>query len=94
MELKAATTIRLIYYDVIRIAFAAHNGREVASGYAAVGLPVPDYGRLGRKQAMAEIDAFVAKIGPGSRDAAMRLRVLLVDGLRNLSARYIPENWI
>ncbi len=94
MDLKAAITIRLIYYDVIRVAFAAHSGREIASGYAAFGSPVPDYGRLSRKEALAAVDAFVAKIGPGSPDAALRLRILLVEGLRNLSARYIPENWI
>jgi hypothetical protein len=93
-ELKAAMTIRLIYFDAIRVAFSTHNRSAIASGYAALDLPAPDFSRLDRKQALAAIDAFVAKAGPKSPEAVTRLRPLLVDGLRNLSGRYIPENWI
>jgi hypothetical protein len=91
---RADVTIRLIYFDSIRAAFAKQYKNAIAAGYSALGLPIPDFSRLDRKSALASVAEFEAKVRPGATAAATQLRPLLVDGLRDLDGRYIPANWI
>lgn len=91
------TTIKLNFYESnIRGRFQQAYAQSIASGYAAVGLPAPDFSRLTRKEALAQIAAFEAKLDamPRKPDAALALRGLLVDGLRNLRAPAVPMNWV
>jgi len=93
-EARAAVTIRLIYFDTIRGKFQATYARQIAAGYAAVGVPAPNFSAMDRKSALALIAAFEAKLTPSAPAAATQLRPLLADGLRALANRYIPVPWI
>ena len=94
LERRSAATIRLIYFDHIRAAFAAAHAPAIRAGFLALGLAVPDFRALDRKAAVVAIDAFQAKLTSASPEPAVKLRPLLVDGLRNFDPRYVPENWI
>jgi hypothetical protein len=95
IEKRRDVTIRLIFYDrYVKAAFAREYGKVIAAGYAALGLPVPDFARLSRKEAVASISAFEAKADTKEIDAAERLRPTLVEGLIQLNERYIPVNWL
>jgi len=88
-------TIRLIFYDKsVRAIFAREYRSLIVAGYDAVGMPVPDFSRLSRKQALAAITGFEEKADAKPSEAAERLRPYLVDGLVQLSDRYIPITWI
>ena len=87
-------TIRLIYFDTIRGRFQQTYAGQIAAGYAAIGLPAPNFGVMDRKSALASIVAFEAKLGQSAPTAATQLRPVLTDGLRALGSRYILLNWI
>jgi hypothetical protein len=49
-------TIRLLFYDKsVKASFAREYRSLIVAGYDAVGMPVPDFSRLSRKQALAAI---------------------------------------
>ena len=93
-ETRSQVTIRLIYFDTIRGRFQQTYAGQIAAGYAAVGLPAPNFGVMDRKSALASIAAFEAKLGRSASTAATQLRPVLTDGLRALGSRYILLNWI
>lgn len=93
-EARSAVTIRLIYFDTIRGRFQQQYARQIAAGYAAVGLPAPNFGVMDRKSALASIATFEAKLGQSAPAAAIQLRPVLLDGLRALGSQYILLNWI
>jgi hypothetical protein len=70
------------------------HARQIAAGYAAVGLPAPDFSAMDRKSALTSIAAFEAKLTQSTPAAATRLRPLLTEGLRALASRYIPVTWM
>lgn len=95
MEERAEVTIRVIYFDRIRVVFQRQHGRAITSGYSAIGLGAPpDLGTLDRRAALAEIRRFLAALRPDAPDAAKQLQPLLTEGLRDLSKRLVPANWI
>ncbi len=87
-------TIRLIYFDTIRAQFQATYAREIAAGYAAVGLRGPNFSGMDRKSVLTSIAAFEAKLTQSAPAPATQLRPLLTDGLRALGGRYIPVTWM
>ena len=91
---RSQVTIRLIYFDTIRGRFQQTYASQIAAGYAAVGLPVPDFSVMDRKSALASVAAFEAKLGRSAPTAAIPLLPPLTDGLRALGERYIPLTWI
>lgn len=94
-EKRRDTTIRLLFYDAqIKGRFASTYRASITAGYSALGLAAPDFGRLSRKEAVAAVGTFESKADQKRLEAAEALRPLLVDGLLQLSPRYIPENWI
>ena len=93
-EARAEVTIRLIYFDTIRGRFQQSYASQIAAGYAAVGLPAPNFSAMDRKSALASIAAFEAKLGRSAPAAATQLLPVLTDGLRALGSRYILLNWI
>jgi hypothetical protein len=95
IEKRRDVTIRLIFYDrYVRGKFAREYASQIATGYGALGMAAPDFGRLSRKQAIASIASFEMKANAKEVDAAERLRPILVEGLLQLSGTYIPENWL
>jgi hypothetical protein len=93
-EPRSQVTIRLIYFDTIRARFQQTYATQIAAGYAAVGLPAPNFSVMDRKSALASIAAFEAKLAQSTPAAATQLRPMLTDGLRALGSRYIPLNWM
>lgn len=93
-EARSGVTIRLIYYDAIRGPFQQQYARQIAAGYAAVGLAAPNFSVMDRKSALTSIAAFEAKLGQSAPTAATQLRPVLIDGLRALGSQYILLNWI
>jgi hypothetical protein len=93
-EARSQVTIRLIYFDTIRGRFQQTYAGQIAAGYAAVGLPAPNFAVMDRKSALASIAAFEAKLGRSASTAATQLGPVLTDGLRALGSRYILLNWI
>lgn len=95
VERRRDAAVRLLFYEArIRGRFASAYRSLIAGGYAAVNLPVPDFARLSRKDAVNAIGTFQSKADERRHDAAEALRPPLVEGLLQLSSRYIPENWI
>lgn len=94
---RAAQSLRLLYYrQKIAPAFAEHNAGQIRTGYEALGLDAPDFGKLSRKEALAEINRFrsalrVDRLKPAE---AVALEALLVRGLRDLERELIPDRWI
>ena len=74
--------------------FARAYGSSITAGYTALGLPIPEFARLVRKDAVNEIGRFQSKADEKRTEAAEALRAPLVEGLLQLSSRYIPVNWI
>ena len=68
---RSQVTIRLIYFDTIRGRFQQTYASQIAAGYAAVGLPVPDFSVMDRKSALASVAAFEAKLGRSAPTAAI-----------------------
>ena len=88
-------TIRLLFYDKsVKASFAREYRSPIVAGYDALGMPAPDFSRLSRKQALASITEFEEKADAKPIEAAEKLRPYLVEGLVQLSDRYIPVNWI
>lgn len=97
LEARRDQTIRLIYYSkTVAPKFAEHHAGAIRDGFAAAGLPVPDFKTLSRADAMAQVKAFEGKletITPRPA-AADRLLPLLNEGLRDLLPARIPEGWV
>jgi peptidoglycan hydrolase-like protein with peptidoglycan-binding domain len=97
-EAMRDTTIRLNFYDAtIKGKFQQANAAKIAAGFAAVGIsPAPDFAKLSRKDALAQIAAFERKLDamPTKPAAAVALRPLLTDGLRDLKPSAIPQSWV
>ncbi|HEX8832636.1 MAG TPA: hypothetical protein VF719_00475, partial [Abditibacteriaceae bacterium] len=90
-------TIRLIYYTAtVAPRFTRHYTREIQQGYAAVGLPAPDYSRLSRAQALAHIQKYNRKVKqmPKAPMQATRLAHLLQHGLVQLDPQIIYDGWV
>ena len=94
-EKRRDTTIRLIFYDAqIKARFANAYRASIAAGHVALGLGTPDFTRLSRKDAVLAVRTFQSKADQMRIEAAEALRGPLVEGLLQLSSRYIPDNWI
>lgn len=89
--------IRLNFYDSnVKGKFQAAHAGKINAGFAAVGLPAPDFSKLSRKDALAKIAEFEAKLnGMNPKPAAAQtLKPLLTDGLRDLKPSQIPSTWV
>ncbi len=96
LEARRDQTIRTLFYDShIRGHFQEHYGDAIRDGYAALGLPAPNFSRLSREDALESIRAIRDHIS-GLRDTPAPARDMLyvLNGLWNLDAQTIPENWI
>ena len=90
-------TIRLIYYKkAIAPKFQANHGDAINKGYAALGMTAPNFSSMSRKDALAQIAAFEAKLArtPDAPAEARNLLPLLTEGLRDLNPSRVPFAWI
>ncbi len=88
-------TIRLLFYPVVSTKFAQTYALPIKSGFEALGLPVPDFSKLSRKDALAQIDAF--KTAFQAKDPVPEAAVSLMSTLskfKDLSPDLIPETWV
>ena len=57
-------------------------------------MAAPDFVSLSRKAALAAIAELAGRSGPSPAAAVVRLLTHLTEGLRDLTDRYVPANWI
>ncbi len=96
LEARRDQTIRTLFYNShIRGHFQEQYGDAIRQGYAALGLPAPNFSRLSREDALESIRSIRDHIS-GLRDtpAPARDMLYILNGLWNLDAQTIPENWI
>jgi hypothetical protein len=79
-------------YDQARTHFAADHAQKLKDGYAAVNLPLPDYAKLSRKDALAAIKTFETAAAGKSGAAADALKLL--KGFEKLSPDVVLESWV
>lgn len=96
LEQMRDQSIRVIFYDhIVKKKFADAHGSTVSAGFQALGMTPPDLSTLSRKDALAQIAAFEAKLGSTSpRPAEAEAARPLLEGLRTLSREVIPNNWV
>lgn len=91
METRRDQTIRLLYWGVINGKFGQGYRAALKGGHEAVGLDEPDWSKIGRADALAHIDAFIAAAG-GHSDAARAVEVLR--GLKSLDPEVVLTSWV
>ena len=94
---KKHQAIRLLYFsDTVAPAFAKHYRKQIAQGYAKMGLQAPDYSRMSRDKALKEIASFNAKLQkkPNAPADSQQIGVLLERGLGELDPSLIPDGWV
>jgi hypothetical protein len=94
-EKRRDVTIRLIFYDAsVKGNFGRAYRSVIGPGYEALGMAPPDFARMTRKEALASISVFEEKADANRNEAVEKLRPYLVEGLLQLSERYIPVSWV
>jgi hypothetical protein len=97
LDARRDVTIRLIYFKAtVERAFASRYADEIRAGYTAVDLPPPDFSKLSRANALAQINALAERVNREDcppEDAASLLP-LLENGLEELSPSLIPDAWV
>lgn len=85
--------LRLRFYATgVAPHFASAHREDIARGYEAAGLPVPDFATLSRGDALAAIDALAA--ARCTHPDAMLALSLLERGLRQLDSHAVPTSWL
>ena len=89
-------TLRLRFFTThVGPAFERAHGPRLDAAYERLGLERPDFGRLGRAEALDAVRAFVTAFrSQGSPAPLLPLRDLLVDGLVYLDPERIPVRWL
>lgn len=96
VEARRDQTIRTLFYSsAIAPRFADSNEYQIKEGYGALGLPVPDFAKLTRAEAMESITLFRTRLDYTNPKPAAAERLLgELNGLWNLDNNTIPEHWI
>lgn len=94
MKAKADVLLRVRFYASVRTELVKEHGQDVRAAFESLGMPVPDFTRLSRKEAVAAVRAFEAKARATSPlpAAAAKAEKLLV-GFRKLDPAVIPSAW-
>ncbi|MFH1808841.1 MAG: hypothetical protein ABIJ09_08845 [Pseudomonadota bacterium] len=89
-------TIRTLFYGSnVAPRFAQTYRSDLAAGYRAVGMDVPDFAHLSRAEGRQAIEAYRDRLQQGGTSNAATERTLnLLNGLYNLDPQTIPETWI
>jgi hypothetical protein len=94
---KKHQTIRLLYYGAtVAPRFAREYGDEIRRAHIKLGLPVPDFGRLNRAQALKAVDTYIARLEKTRNAPALLEQVgsLLQRGVHDLDPGLIPDGWV
>ncbi len=97
LEARRDRTIRLIYYSAtVGPKFHQCYADQISEGFTALGMTAPNFATLSRKDALAQIAAFEARLGQAqpAPELAARLLPLLTEGLRDLNPSRIPDGWV
>jgi hypothetical protein len=95
MEKTRDQTIRMIFYPEVSKQFATHYGDRVSAGFRALGLPAPDFKTLSRKDALAAINQFQAKLASTNPPPAAASGIGdLMAGFKDLRNSVIPDTWV
>lgn len=97
LEARRDQAIRLLYYSQnVAPKFQAEHQAAIRDGYSAAGLTAPDFSRLSRADALAQVQAFDQKLSELGTvpPAAARLQALLHSGVRDLDRSTVPDGWI
>lgn len=91
---EAACLVRLRYYGNVRSEFAKRDAKQIDAGFRALGLAVPDFAALSRKDALAAIARFESEVARRSPPpAACLVLAPLLGGLASLDPAIIPNRW-
>ncbi|MBK7862017.1 MAG: hypothetical protein IPJ65_26040 [Archangiaceae bacterium] len=88
LDTEIAVMVRLRHYGGVAGTFQKDNQAALKSGFDSLGLKVPDFGKLSRKDAMAKISEFetaAAKQSPQTAETKEALRLLT--GLKELDPK-------
>lgn len=87
--------LRLLFYRRVAGFFAETHREVLSAAYRELGLVEPRFKALTRGQALAAIARLEAaiKTHPAPSESLRRAERLLVDGLRNLDQRVVPDHW-
>jgi hypothetical protein len=97
LERQRDSTIRLIYFSNVAANFEENYGDRIKAGYAALGLPAPNFSEMSRSEAVTAIHNFQQRVmnTPNlSTSAAVADTSRLLNGLLNLDTNLIPNTWI
>lgn len=95
VELHRDQTLRLLYYPKIAKRFAQAYSAQIEASHRQLGLPVPDFRKLSRGEAIAAIADFESAMASGPPpEAAVELWPWLNEGLRQLDPLRIPASWL
>ena len=94
MAAKAEVLLRVRFHATVSSELVTEHGGTIRGAYESLGLPVPDFTQLSRKEAMDAIGVFEAKARARSPlpAAAAKARAIL-KGLRELDPAVIPSAW-
>lgn len=88
--------IRLLFHKNVSTMFQATYGSSISAAFTELGLPTPDFAKLSRKDALAKIAEFDAKLAakPSASAATKAMSTRLNDTLKSLKPAAVPPAWI
>ena len=91
---KAEVLLRVRFHASVGHAMTEAHGPEIHDAFASLGLPAPDFASLGRRDALAALSSFDAKLATTHpAPYAATATVPLLHGLRDLDPAVIPSSW-
>lgn len=91
---KDATLRQLFYQSNVAPKFQGHYQQRLDAGFGELGLQTPNFAQLPRKEALARIAEFEAKLASNPGASAARQLAPYLASLRDLTPAHIPETWI
>jgi hypothetical protein len=87
--------VRLRYWEKVRANFAQKRADLIKAAYAEIGLPVPDFATMTRKQFRDAEDAFKTALeAKGSPASAKKFYDEQLEGMWNLKPEAVPNEWV
>ncbi len=96
LEGERDQVIRTLYWKNVRSFFNTVHHDAINTGFSELGLEVPDFSKMSRKDAMAKVAAYNTALDSAESPSstAVNLGDLLNKGLKDLSPSFVPEAWI
>lgn len=90
---RAATLLRVRFYEKsVRGEFASRYGGQLGEAFRSLGLPSPDFSKLSREEALAQIETFREAAGaPPRSDVAEAWTIL--DRFARLDPAFVKTEW-